>query len=325
MATVITSSALVDAFGAYYINSGQNEQNIHNRLREEFGTAEAFRTVDSEDTILREANSGFTEVLQSFQKTFTPKGGVALAPKSIPLFNVKVDELFYPDDLKNQWAAFFTSDVLDRTQWPFVRWFIEEYVLKQIKVDLEKQAIYKGQYAAPTPGVPNDAIETMNGIKFLIDTAIADGGTVVIPTGAPSATPATWAAQVEAFAGSVDELYWDQEMTLNMSRQNALKYSIGRRTKYNMYYPQAPALATVEDFPNITIVGRASMNGSNKIWMSPKVNSILAFKGGSNKDIVEVEKVDRQVKVYTDFWIGAGFIDDGLIFTNDQDIEDFTI
>ena len=40
--------------------------------------------------------------------------------------------------------------------------------------------------------------------------------------------------------------------------------------------------------------------------MTPELNAVLGVKGGSNKDIVEVEKVDRQVKVYTDFWMGLG-------------------
>ena len=96
MPTVISSAAVVADFGAYYIDNGQNEGNIHTRLMEPFGTMDAFTIVQTEDTILRESNATFSEVLQSFQKTFTPKGGVAFTPKSIPLFNVKVDEKLLP-------------------------------------------------------------------------------------------------------------------------------------------------------------------------------------------------------------------------------------
>jgi len=76
----------------------------------------------------------------------------------------------------------------------------------------------------------------------------------------------------------------------------------------------------VQDFENNIVTGRASMTGASKIWMTPKQNAILAFKGGSNQNIVQVEAVDRQVKVFTDFWIGPGFIDDSLIWTNNQDL-----
>lgn len=320
MPTTITASAVVSAFGDYYLNNGQTENDINTKLMEPFGTMDVFRVIESEDTILRETNTAFSEVLQGFQKAFTPKGGVTFTPKEIKLYNVKVDELFYPDDLKNSWLGFLTSNNLDRTTWPFVRWFIEEYVLKQIKEDLELQAIFGGVYSAPTAGTANAASAVMNGIKKIINDAITATTITVISTGAPSTTPETWCEQVEAFVASVPELYWHQNMTLAMSRSLALRYRRGRQKKYNMYYNQSSELETVEGFDNIKIKGLASHNATTKIWMTPAVNAVLGMKGGSNKDIVEVEKVDRQVKVYTDFYIGIGFINDSIVFTNDREL-----
>lgn len=321
MATTITASSVVTDFGAFYIDAGQNDSNIQTRLMEPFGTMDSFRVIESDDTVLRETNAAFSEVLQSFQKTFTPKGGVTFTPKAIPLFNVKVDELFYPDDLKNTWLGFLTSKKLDRTEWPFVRWFIEVYVLNQIKKDLEMSAIFGGIYVAPTAGTANAASATMDGIRKKINDAITATTTTAIATGAPNADNVLFCEQIEAFIAAVPETYWHEDMTLNMSRKNLLKYQRGRQKKYNMYYNQSSELSTVEGFDNIKIKGLASVTGSNKIWMTPDMNAVLGMKGGSNKDIVEVEKVDRQVKVYTDFYIGVGFIDDGVIFTNDQDLD----
>lgn len=320
MATTINPAAVVAAFGAYYIDAGQNEGNIHKRLRETFGTKEAFTVVDTEDTILRESNTEFSEVIQGFQKTFTPKGGVIHTPKEIKLYNVKVDQLFTPDDLKNSWLAFVTSNKLDRTEWPYVRWFIEEYVMGQIQADIEKEMIYKGVYAAPTPGTANAAIDTMNGIKKLINDAITGTTTTPIVTGAPNADNVLFAGQVESFSKGIPELYQNLAMPINMNRGLAQRYKEGRRVKYNSNYAQVTDKMAVQDFEENKVTGRASMAGSTKIWATPKNNAILAFKGGSNQTIVEVEKVDRQVKVYTDFWIGAGFIDDGLVFTNDVEL-----
>jgi hypothetical protein len=320
MATVITATDVVTDFGEFYQDAGQGEGNIHQLLREEFGTKNAFTVVDTEDTVLRESNTNFQEVLQAFQKTFTPKGGVEFTPKSIPLYNVKVDELFYPDDLKNKWLSFLTSNSLDRTTWPFVRWFIEKYVMGQIMADLENSAIYKGVYVAPTTGVAGSAVNAMNGVKKIINDAVAAADITVLTTGAPSATNTTWCTQIETFAAQIPELYWNTEMELNMSRGLALRYKQGRRTKYNANYAQAKEMLAVQDFENITATGRASMVSENKIWMSPKANNILALKGGNNMNILEVEKVDRQVKVYTDFWVGVGFIDDRLVWTNDQNL-----
>lgn len=321
MATTITSSQVISDFGAFYIDAGQNENNIHSRLMEDFGSMDCFRVIDNgEDTVLREANASYAEVLQGFQKQFTPKGGITFTPKEIPLRNIKVDELFYPDDLKNQWLAFLTSNNLDRTTWPFVRFFIEEYVMKQIKADLELKAVYTGVYAAPTAGTANNAIDVVDGVKELINVATTAGRITSIITGAPSTDPVTFCTQVEDFCAASPELYWTIPMDLNMSRKLRLRYRQGRKLKYNMYYAAAPDLDKVENFENITIEGLGSMTSANKIWMTPTINAVAGFKGGSNQSIVMVEKVDRQVKVYTDFWIGFGFIDDGVVFTNDQDL-----
>lgn len=319
MATVINAAQVVADFGAYYINAGQNENDIHNAIREKFDSMSVFTVVDSEDTVLRAANATFAEALQSFQKAFTPKGGITFTPEAIPLFNVKVDESFYPDDLKYSWIQFLTSNNLDRTTWPFVRYFIEEYVLGQILTDLEKN-LYGAVYAAPTPGTAGAASAAFNGLKKIINDAITAATITPIVTGAPSATPATWAGQVETFTAGIPELYWDNVLNLNMSRSLKLRYIQGRRTKYNSNWGQTTQIDVVQDFEQVKINGFGSMTGQTKIWGTPKANAIMALKGGSNMNIVEVEKVDRQVKVYTDFWIGFGFIDPSKVYTNDQDL-----
>ena len=321
MATTITSSQVVSDFGAYYIDAGQNENNIHARLMEKFDSLDSFRVIDTQgDTVLREANASYSEVLQSFQKTFTPKGGITFTPKAISLRNMKVDESFYPDDLKNQWLAFLTSNNLDRETWPFVRYFIEQYVLNQIKHDLETKAIYTGVYAAPTAGTANNAVDTMDGVKKIINDATTAGDIVSIVTGAPSTDPVTFCTQIEDFCAATPELYWSVPMDLNMSRKLRLRYRQGKRIKYNMYYAQVADLDKVENFDNITVEALPSMTGASKIWMTPTINAVAGIMGGSNQSIVQVEKVDRNVKVYTDFWLGIGFIDDGVVFTNDQDL-----
>lgn len=319
MATTITSSQVVTDFGAYYRNEGQNDSNIHDTLREGFDSTEVFTVVETEDTVLREVNVAYAEVLQAFQTAFTPKGGVTFTPKAIPLFNVKVDQSFYPDALKNQWLSFLTSENLDRTTWPFVRWFIEKYVMGQIKADLEKN-LYGAVYAAPTAGTAGAASASFDALKKIINAAITAGTITTIATGAPSSTPATWAGQVEDFCKLIPELYWNTPMSINMSRALALRYKQGRRIKYNSNYSQVAEAMAVQDFEQNIVKGFGSMTGVTKIWGTPKQNAILAFKGGSNQSIVEVEKVDRLVKVYTDFWIGLGFIQDSLVFTNDQDL-----
>lgn len=320
MPTVITATDVVSEFGSFYLNHGQDESNLHDTLREsleaELGD---FTIIETEDTILRQANTQYSEALQAFQKAFTPKGGVEFTPKEIKLFNVKIDQLFTPDDLKNSWLQFLLSNNLDRTTWPFTRWFIEKYVIAQIPHDIVKN-LYAAVYGAPTPGTPGNASAAFNGLKKIINDGIDAGTIVPIITGAPNTTPATWCGQVETFVKGIPELYWGTPMGIQMSRALAIRYKEGRRIKYNSNYAQVSDAMAVQDFEQIMVNGRGSLSGVTKIWATPKQNAIMAFKGGSNRGLVEVEKVDRQVKVYTDFWLGLGFINDELVFTNDQDL-----
>lgn len=319
MPTTITASQVVSDFGAFYIDAGQNESNIHTTLRENFDTQDAFTVVESEDTVLRETNAEFGEIVQAFQTAWTPKGSVDITPISIPLFNLKVDAEFYPDALKNQWLSFMTSNNLDRTTWPFVRWFIEKYVIGQIMADMEKTG-YPAVYAAPTVGTASSAASSYNGIKKLINDAITASLITPIVTGAPNTTQTTWCTQVETFLKGIPELYWNNAFQLNTSRALALRYREGRTLKYNTNYAQISDRDVVQNFESVKVKGYGSMSNVNKIWGTLKNNAIMAFKGGSNKSIMEVEKIDRKVKVYTDFWIGLGFINPKLVWTNDQDL-----
>ena len=319
MSTVITSNQVVSDFGAFYIDAGQDETRIHDTMREQFTDMEDFTVVETEDTVLREVNANYTEVLQAFQTAFTPKGGVTFTPKSIPLFNVKIDQSFFPDALKSQWISFLTSNALDRTTWPFVRWFIEKYVTGQIMADLVKN-LYGAVYVAPTAGVAGPASAAFDGLKKIVNAGVTAGSIIPITTGAPNATDLTWATQMETFNKGIPELYWGTPLDIKMSRKLALSYKQGRRTKYNSNYAQESDATAIIDFEGNHVAGRASLTGATKIWTTPKINSIMAFKGGSNKQIFEIEKVDRQVKIYTDFWIGMGFITDSLVWTNDQEL-----
>jgi len=318
--TTLTATQVVADFGSYYRNEGQNMQSLLLRPFEAFGTREAFTNVPTDQTQLRYSDVEVGEILQPYQDAYTPKGSVVFLPVKIDAMPVKVDQQFNPTKLVNTWLGFLTNSQTDRKTWPFIRWFVEVYIFNKLYEDLEKQAIYKGVYAAPVAGVAGNAVDVIDGAKKLINDAITAGDIVPIVTGAPSADPVTWCEQVEAFVESTPELYWDKQIDINMSRTLALRYYRGKKKKYNLNYAQVSDLQTVEEFDGFRIKGRASMQGSAKIWGTPKENAIFAVKGFENSSALEVESVDRNVKIWTDFHIGEGFLLNDLVFTNDQDL-----
>ena len=318
----LSASELVTDYGDYYINNGQNEGMIHTLLRESFKTRDEFKVIETEDTLLRAVSTKFDSVIQAFQKQWTPKGGITFKTSDIRLFNIKMDVEFYPDDIKNDWRGFLTDNNLNRTEWPFVRWVVEKYLVGQIVEDLEKQWVYSGVYVAPTAGTAGASNAAADGIKKIINSKITAGTIVPIATGAPNTTPATWTGQLETFLEGIPELYRSEEHRIRMSNELARRHKRGNRAKYNNNWEVVgrEEMESFIDFPNASVVGLPSHTGANKIWTTPKGNAIMAFKGGSNANVVRLENVDRLVKAYTDFYVGIGFIMDELVWTNDQDL-----
>jgi hypothetical protein len=317
--TTIDIQDIITSFGSYYLDHGQNEASLRMRPFEQFGTQDAFTLVPTEGTILRMSSIEVEELLQPYQDTFTSKGGVEFAPVEIPLKQVKIDNEFNPNKLANSWLGFLASSKVNRSEWPFIRWFIDKYLLQRTDQDLELKAIYNGEYAAPAPGVAGAAIDAMDGVKLQINDGITAGDIVPIPTGALAIDPVDFCTQIEEFVAGIPELYWERGFDLNMSRILRRRYRKGREKKYNMNYAMKEELDLVDE-TQIRVRGRASMIGSSKIWGTFKENYVLGVKGWGNKNMFELEHVKRKVSVYTDWWIGIGYILPDQIFTNDQDL-----
>lgn len=319
--TTVTITDLVNEFGSFYKDGGQGAKDILSRPFFPFGTREAMTNIPTNDTIIQMSDTEIGKVLQPWQKAYTPQSALTFKPVTINLRPVKVDHTLSPDDLKNlaySWLGFLSSPNIDRSQWPFIRWFIEEYSLNQTFEDLEMDAIYKGVYAAPvagTPGLPGEAID---GVRKLINDNIANMS--LINTGALSNDPVEFVTQLEEFVKSVGKRFWRSTMTINVNPDREVLFTEGMQKKYNINYAQVSDLKSIRNFSNITVAGRMSMDGSDKIWMTPKANIVFATKGFSNAEGYKVETEKRNVHIFTDFHIGLGFLQPDLVFTNDQDM-----
>jgi len=318
--TTITITDIISQFGAYYMGNSDRQKEIRQKLFYGFETASAFTRVPTNDTILRMSEAQVTEIIQPYQDTFTPKGSVTFTPIELLLRQMKIDQEFNPNLLVASWLGFLTNNSVDRSTWPFIKWFVEMYLIPRSNQDMEKSIIFSGVYAAPTPGTPGASNISMNGIKKVINLAITATTITPIATGAPSADPETWVGQLEAFAKLVPENYWSEGMQLNMSRTLARRYAEGVRTKYKTHYDMNSATLDMIIDTNISIKGLFSHTGSNKIWMTPKENAIMAVKGGENMDTFVIEHQKRKVAIYTDWWMGIVFPVPGILFTNDQDL-----
>jgi hypothetical protein len=316
--TVITIDQILADWGEYYLNEGQNMDNLHMLPFESFDTRDAFTIIPTNDTILRESNVEVTSILQQYQEDFTPKGSMEFKPVQIPLYQLKIDQKIHPGKIQRSWLAFLATNKATVYDWPLIRYIIEQYLLKKSMEDMEMEAIYKGVYEAPEEGVPGEAAKVMNGIETILAQFVTDGDLTPIVTGAPASDPADFVTQVETFVKGIEEKYRYIGFELNMSRTLRDKFKEGMQKKYNMQYAQVGQLLSVRNYESITIVGRPSMMGKNKWWGTPKFNALMGVKGFENSNAFELEGEDRKLKLWTDWFTGIGFVQPKLIFMNDQ-------
>ena len=318
MALAITD--VVAQFGAYYLNQGQNLQRLYQLLRSATTTESMFTPVNTDDTIWRAAKALFTRVVQPFQKAFTPLAGVEFVPVQIQQYKMKVDAQEYPDELESSWLGFMDGPEIDRKAWPFVRWYVEVYLIPQIKQDIEFNEIYQGVYVAPTAGTPGAAGTSMDGLKKTINGHVTAGRITPIATGALQITnPDALVDQFEGFADGIHKDYWNIPMMLGCSETVARAFLRGQERKYGKN-TGGGALGLTINNTNITLVGLPSHRNTEKIWCTPKGNAIMLRKRIQNQTAVQVESVDRLLKFFTDFSMGIGFIIPEIVFTNDRDL-----
>lgn len=314
---------VVTSWGEYYLNSGQNMDNLHMLPFEEYDTQTAGTIVETDQTVLREANVEVQEILQQYQDDFTSKGGVTFEPVNIFLYNIKIDVGVIPHKLINAWTGFLTNSGNDPETYPFIAWLVEKYLLKQGKEDFELKAVYTGVHEAPVEGTAGDAEKIINGIEFLQNEGVTAGtispiSTVDLTSSGLSAKDMVTA--IENWVKEIPEKYrYNIAMQISMSRTLRDKFRQGMRDKYNVNYMQTEQLTRLMDFENFTIEGRASMAGKGRIWTTPKWNLLFPVKGFSNKNAFDVQKVDRKVKFLTDWWQGVGFVQNQLVFMNDAE------
>ena len=318
MALEITD--VVQQFGAYYLNQGQNLSRLYTLLRSATSTESMFTPINTDDTIWRAAKALFTRVVQPFQNGFTPLSGVEFVPLEIKLFKMKVDAQEYPDDLESSWLGFLDGEDIDRKSWPFVRWYVEVYLIPQIKQDIEFNEIFQGKYVAPVKGTPGPAGTSLDGLKYTINTQITAGRIEPIVTGALELTnPEALVEQFEAFVDGIHKDYWNIPMMLGCSETVARQFLRGQERKYGKN-TGGGALGLTVNNTNITLQPLPSHRNTQKIWCTPKGNAVMLRKRIQNQSKVQIENVDRLLKFFTDFSMGLGFIIPEIVFTNDQEL-----
>lgn len=315
---------IIQDFGAYYIDEDQNRQRLVRLLEYPGETLSAFPVFRSENTVVRFALDQINgDVLQPFQKDFTPRGSFQSDPLTVEQFKMKVNIQEEPDDLEGSWRGFQEdlSENEDRSQWPFIRYFMEQLAIPRLQRNLD-DASFWGVRAEPVQGTPGASRAAYNGIRHLINTGAGAGSISPLAVGAVPTDPVQFVDYVEAIAALIPQDYrYNEEMEFTMSKTLEHRYRQGYDLKYNTNYLQSPNTMGLRYFSNLTVVGRKSHEGSTKIWATPRWNRVRLLKKANNIPRWMAKEHDfTQVRISTHFWHGIGFKEGSVVFTNDVDL-----
>jgi hypothetical protein len=308
----IDNSAIVTAFGAYYLNEGQNLSRLTSSLRTKSVTPSFATPIIIDSDIYRSANADLSEIIQGFQTGWTPKGDVSFTPNEIPLRNIKIDLELYPDKLKGNWLGFLTSlTEAERKNWPIVRYLAEEHVATRIPNDLETKAYFKGAYVAATPGTATAASEVMDGLKTTITAGLSGNMNTVALTDAITYLNAF--ERVEEFVDGLAELTDKGVSVVVKMDLKILKWYLRDKRNTHGQDVNYQAESVTVDFTNVQLVGLPSMAGEKMLWATTPANFVYIRKvNGMNAPRVEESK--RQLFIMLDWWEAIGFDHDELVY-----------
>ena len=312
----ITTTAILQEYGAYYQDAGQNKKRILNLLTQTRELTALCTPIKTDDTIFRLANATFRSLVQPFQKTFTQKGGVEIVPNEIRQFRFKIDDEFMPDELYATWLGFMTQKSVDRKDWPFVKWLIEVYYSNQIDQDMELNEYYKGVYAAPAAGVAGLDGTCMLGLQKQIQMGV-DAGTINSVDIQPlDAT--TIFDQIELFTDSIAEVYQGIKMNVFLSRAWYKKYMQDKRAQGFYQKTSDTQIDAGIDFTPLDVKPLACMVGTNDIFCTPAENLLHITPATITKNQYKLEEAKRSVAVMADWSEGLGFGINQAVWTNIQ-------
>lgn len=306
-------SSLIQEFGAYYEKSGQNKKRVLQMITQKTVTPSYATPMRTDETIFKLGKGKISSIVQPFQKGWTPKNAMEVTPNEIRLYEMKVDEDVYPDEIEATWLGFLAGEDVDRKNWPLIKWMIENYYIPQIDEDMENEVYFKGVYKAPQNGTPGAPKDSMNGLDISLDQALAKGAhSIDIGT----LDPDTIFDQVELFVEGISEIYQNTKMNVNMSPKWARAYLRDKRAQGFYQKSSDKEINLSIDFTPQMVTPLPSMANSDVIWATPKTNFIHLKKKSQNKGKFGLESSKRNVAFYCDWWEGLGFGINEAIWTN---------
>jgi hypothetical protein len=312
---------IITEYGAYYEQAGQNKARILGMLTQGLVTPGFCTAVKTDDTVFKLGKLVMGNIVQSFQKGWTPKNPASFTANELRLYKMKIDEEIDPDDIEATWLGFLASGSVTRKDWPIVKFLIEhpeQGYIAAINRDMELKEYGNGVFIEPTPNAAGITGNSMNGIIYLLQQGV--NGETINSVNIGALDKDSIFDQVELFVDGISEIYQNVAMNVHMSPKWAKYYHRDKRVQG--FYSFAgegdikKGITGAIDFTPQQIVPLPSLSGSDVIFATPKANLIHLTKKGENKTKFNIEESKRSVFLMADWWEGIGFGMDAAVWTN---------
>ncbi|WP_126244118.1 hypothetical protein [Chitinophaga rhizosphaerae] len=316
----IDISALTASLGAYH---REKASELYSKLLEKEYSMSLFSTIAGikDEYIITETE--VSEILQPYQKAWTPKGDIKFVPETLKVRRIKVDLPLDPIDLERSWEGKRIDGSLPEGQ-ELLEGYILSEVIKRIKKDLEFRLLFNGEYVAPTPGTPGGASTSFDGLLKIVSDAITAAKIVPVATGVLSQTNAR--ESFEMVFDAVDSDYQTEQLVALCSPTLLRWYKRDYRAEFGNHQDYRGITGELQsvtiDGTNTEIVGCPGMAGSQRIVITKKENLKRLIDGTSEDSDFNLRfQVNRrEIEVLGDFKMGVGMpIIKGLVWTNDQE------
>ena len=257
-------------------------------------------------------------VVQQFKKEWSPKGKADFKPLSIKNYRHKVDYAIDPADVGESWLFHLYDEKLTPDQMPITRYIIDKVLIPKIAEDVELVMTGKAKFVDGS----NKTEETMNGIETQLVEAkkSLDKNISFFKTAKNLLDEATTDADVvgiiDDFVASIAPLYKSQKMPVFLSNDVYLRYKRGYKNKWGA----GSGTEKVDfgedrvDFSNCYLQTLDCLYGSPIVFSTPKQNFIGLKHKNPPQFITDIQKHDREVRIYIEFWYGIGFLLGDAVF-----------
>jgi hypothetical protein len=316
----IDISALSSSLGAYH---RQHASELYSSLIEKDREMSLFGTIAGVKDEFVATEMQLSEIIQSYQKDWTPKGDVVFKPEIGKVRRVKVDLELDPVTLEKTWEGARIDGSLPEGQ-QLLEGYIMNEIIKRIKKDVRKQA-FKGVYAAPTAGTAGAASAALDGLEKIYKTAALAGKIDNMVTTAGAVTVSNARDRVEEVFDSVADDYKDENLVMILSQTNLRHYKRDYRAEFgaNQDYKgmNGELQPVMIDGTNCELFGVPALNGGDLMIVTLRENLKRLIDGtGEDNDFNLRFQVNRRViEVLGDFKMGFMFpVIGGLVWGNDK-------